>query len=142
MLKNVRGETPLDLASQFGHVDTVSDHSIATLYMYSTLVWTKCHFQLPFPAVNAISSCKGHCLGQANLEVSFVQGSTDATNYQIGQESVHCSGRKVFHYYSIIYSNRFMFLFHIVLNCLHSHDKRYHLYILQLVMVTLLLYCH
>ena len=24
MIKNIRGETPLDLAAQFGHVDTVS----------------------------------------------------------------------------------------------------------------------
>jgi ankyrin repeat protein len=25
MMKNVHGETPLDLAAQFGHIDTVSD---------------------------------------------------------------------------------------------------------------------
>ena len=28
MVKNIRGETPLDLAAQFGRVDTVSMHPL------------------------------------------------------------------------------------------------------------------
>ena len=39
MLKNIRGETPLDLASQFGHLDTVSAHSICgTVHKYMYLI--------------------------------------------------------------------------------------------------------
>ena len=33
MMKNVRGETPLDLAAQFGHLDTVSLHNHRLLYL-------------------------------------------------------------------------------------------------------------
>lgn len=70
MMKNIRGETPLDLASQFGHIDTVRSLFLSFIPFLPSLPLLLLLFHLSI--IVTVYGCNG-MIGLSSFGYLFVQ---------------------------------------------------------------------